>query len=168
MTRNTLLDELVRGVTETVVRLGSVKDDVEKQVRATLSASLERLDVVTRDEMEVQRALVSRLRERVELLEQRVNAMDGGGQPDLAGATGFTSTGQTDTASSAGFSGTPAAPITPATPASTVAGTSMGASASYKPDPDDAEQAGLATGRKPERPNTAASGQWANDEPGAD
>ncbi|MEK8090169.1 accessory factor UbiK family protein [Thermithiobacillus plumbiphilus] len=116
MTRNTLLDELVRGVTETVVRLGSVKDDVEKQVRATISASLERLDVVTRDEMEVQRALVSRLRERVELLEQRVNAMGGGGQPD----------------------------------------------------PDDAEQAGLATGRKPERPNTAASGQWANDEPGAD
>ena len=155
MSRNTLLDELVRGVTETVVRLGSVKDDVEKQVRATISASLERLDVVTRDEMEVQRALVSRLRERVEALELRLNTMSGTEQPGVA--------------SSAGFSGTPAAPITPVTPASTVAGASTGAAATYNnPDPDDAEQAGLATGRKPERPNTAASAQWANDEPGAD
>lgn len=76
MIRNTLIDEVVRGITETVVKLGAVKDDVEKQVRATISANLDKLDLVSRDEFEVQRMMVTRLRERLEALEKRVAAFE--------------------------------------------------------------------------------------------
>lgn len=85
MIRRTLVDELVRGITETVVKLGSVKDDVEKQVRATITATLDRLDVVTRDEYEVQQAMASRLRERLESLEQRVVQLEERGAEKKSG-----------------------------------------------------------------------------------
>ncbi|MFZ5660909.1 MAG: accessory factor UbiK family protein [Pseudomonadota bacterium] len=85
MIRNTLIDEVVRGITETVVKLGAVKDDVEKQVRATISANLDKLDLVSRDEFEVQRMMVTRLRERLEALEKRVAAFEEGAPKKSSG-----------------------------------------------------------------------------------
>lgn len=52
--------------------LKSVKQDMEKNVRSALQASFERMDLVTREDYEIQVAMVSKLRDRLSELEQRV------------------------------------------------------------------------------------------------
>ena len=66
---------------ELAARLGqalqnSPAKDVEKNVRAMLSASLARLDLVTRAEFDVQREVLRRTREKVEALEGRVAELE--------------------------------------------------------------------------------------------
>lgn len=46
--------------------------DLEKNVRALLAATFTRLDLVTREEFDVQRELLARTRERLALLETRI------------------------------------------------------------------------------------------------
>jgi BMFP domain-containing protein YqiC len=46
--------------------------DLERNVKAMLAQSFQRMDLVTRDEFEIQAELVSRLRQRVEALEARL------------------------------------------------------------------------------------------------
>lgn len=55
----------------------AVKGDVEKNVRSALQASFERMDLVTREDYEIQVALVTKLRERLDQLEQRVGQLEG-------------------------------------------------------------------------------------------
>ncbi len=54
----------------------NVKDDVEKNMRSVLQASLERMDLVTREDYEIQVALVTRLRARLAALEARVDDLE--------------------------------------------------------------------------------------------
>lgn len=56
----------------------AVKDDFEKSARSVLQSSLERMDMVTREDYEIQVALVARLRSRLDALEARVNALESG------------------------------------------------------------------------------------------
>jgi len=51
--------------------------DVEKNVRALLSASLSRLDLVSREEFDVQAQVLRRTRERIEALTARVAELEG-------------------------------------------------------------------------------------------
>ena len=53
-----------------------MKDDFERSLRAGLSAALERMDLVTRDEFEVQRIVLLRTRERLQALEARVAELE--------------------------------------------------------------------------------------------
>jgi BMFP domain-containing protein YqiC len=46
--------------------------DIEKNVRVLLAATFARLDLVTREEFDIQRELLTRTRERLALLETRV------------------------------------------------------------------------------------------------
>jgi BMFP domain-containing protein YqiC len=46
--------------------------DLEKNVRVLLSSTFTRLDLVTREEFDIQRELLTRTRERLALLEARV------------------------------------------------------------------------------------------------
>ena len=46
--------------------------NVEQRVKQTLQSQLSKLDLVTREEMDVQQQLLLRLRERVEQLEQQL------------------------------------------------------------------------------------------------
>lgn len=46
--------------------------DLERNVKAMLAQSFQRMDLVTRDEFEIQAEMVARLRERVEALEARL------------------------------------------------------------------------------------------------
>ena len=71
-----VVDDIMRGLGDTLVKLESVKGDVEKQVRARLSIALDKLDIVSRDEYELQQAMTSRLYERLEVLEKRVAALE--------------------------------------------------------------------------------------------
>jgi len=50
--------------------------DLERNFRALLSSTFARLDLVTREELDAQARVLSRTRERLEALEQRVAALE--------------------------------------------------------------------------------------------
>lgn len=50
--------------------------DIEKNAKALLSGMLGRLDLVTRDEFDVQTQVLARTREKLTALEARVEAME--------------------------------------------------------------------------------------------
>lgn len=50
--------------------------DVEKNVRALLSSTFARLDLVSREEFDLQATLLARTREKLEKLEARVAALE--------------------------------------------------------------------------------------------
>ena len=50
--------------------------DMEKNIRATLAAFFTKLDLVTRDEFDVQAKVLQRTRERLEQLEARVAELE--------------------------------------------------------------------------------------------
>ena len=49
--------------------------EVEKNLRAAMSAAFERMDLVTREELEIQQAVLSRTREKLENLEKQVEEL---------------------------------------------------------------------------------------------
>lgn len=51
-------------------------EDMEKNLKAGLSAALAKLDLVTREEFEIQSAVLQRTRERLVALEQRVAQLE--------------------------------------------------------------------------------------------
>lgn len=53
--------------------------DIEKNAKAMLSGMLARLDLVTREEFEIQTELLARTRQRLEALEARVAALEAAG-----------------------------------------------------------------------------------------
>jgi len=66
-------DELVQKLAEAVPGgLASMRDDLRQNFRSVLQAGLGRLDLVTREEFEVQEAVLARTREKLEALEQRL------------------------------------------------------------------------------------------------
>ena len=56
--------------------LRSVGDDLEKNFRSILRASLARLDLVTREEFEVQEAVLAHAQEKLEALEARLAELE--------------------------------------------------------------------------------------------
>lgn len=47
--------------------------DLERNLRALVTQTFQRMDLITREEFEIQRALLEQLRARVDLLEKRLN-----------------------------------------------------------------------------------------------
>lgn len=71
------LDELARRLAESVPPgLAALKDDLEKNFKAVLQAGLAKLDLVTRQEFDIQAAVLRRSRERLEELEKRIAALE--------------------------------------------------------------------------------------------
>ena len=71
------IDELARRLAESVPQgLRSVKDDLEKNFRSVLSSGLGKLDLVTREEFEVQEAVLARTRRKLEALEERLQSIE--------------------------------------------------------------------------------------------
>lgn len=58
--------------------LSDLKQDVDKNLQATLKAGLAKLDLVTREEFEIQRGVLLRTREKLEALEDRVTKLEAG------------------------------------------------------------------------------------------
>jgi BMFP domain-containing protein YqiC len=56
--------------------LRSVREDIEQNFRSVLRGGLAKLDLVTREEFEVQEAGRARSREKLEALEQRIAAFE--------------------------------------------------------------------------------------------
>ncbi len=71
------IDELARRLAESVPQgLRSVKDDLEKNFRSVLQSGLGKLDLVTREEFEVQEAVLARTRQKLEALEERLESVE--------------------------------------------------------------------------------------------
>ena len=71
------IDELARRLAELVPQsVSDVKNDLTENFRDTLRAGLRKLDLVTRDEFDVQRCVLLRTREKVEALEARVAQLE--------------------------------------------------------------------------------------------
>ena len=57
--------------------LRTYKDDMEKNLRAAMNATFARMDLVTREEFDVQTALLSKTRELLQELETKVGELEG-------------------------------------------------------------------------------------------
>ncbi|MGQ9660482.1 MAG: ubiquinone biosynthesis accessory factor UbiK [Thermochromatium sp.] len=53
-----------------------LQEDIERNLRASLEAGLARLDLVTREEFDVQSAVLARTRKKLAALEQQVAALE--------------------------------------------------------------------------------------------
>jgi ubiquinone biosynthesis accessory factor UbiK len=72
------IDKLARKLSEAVPEgLKSVRDDLEQNFRSILRSGLSRLDLVTREEFDVQQAVLARTREKLTALEQRLQTLEG-------------------------------------------------------------------------------------------
>ncbi len=78
------IDEIARRLMDNLPpALRATQRDLESNFRAVLRASLAKLDLVTRDEFDVQSRVLERTRARLEALEAKVKAMeDGAGAPN--------------------------------------------------------------------------------------
>jgi BMFP domain-containing protein YqiC len=56
--------------------LNNLKDDLEKTFRAVLQGTLAKLDLVTREEFEVQKLVLAKTRSNLESLEKRVAELE--------------------------------------------------------------------------------------------
>lgn len=72
-----MLDDLARRLSESVPPgLTALRDDLERNFRAVLQSGLARLDLVTRQEFDVQSGVLRRTRERLEQLESRLAQLE--------------------------------------------------------------------------------------------
>lgn len=74
-----LLDEMSSRVSTLLA--ATPAGDVEKNLRAALSGLFTRLDLVTREEFDVQREVLKRTREKLAALEKRVVELEARGRP---------------------------------------------------------------------------------------
>ncbi|MDQ1345835.1 MAG: ubiquinone biosynthesis accessory factor UbiK [Pseudomonadota bacterium] len=76
-----LIDDLARrlagSVPESVMAL---RRDLEQNFKGVLQSQLAKLDLVTREEFDVQAAVLKRTREKLAALEQRLAQLEGQGQ----------------------------------------------------------------------------------------
>ena len=56
--------------------ISNMRDELEKNFRNVLRGGLSRLDLVTREEFEVQRAVLARTREKLEALEAKLAELE--------------------------------------------------------------------------------------------
>ena len=74
MLTSKFLDDLAGRIGEAIK--SSPAKDIEKNVRAALGTMFSKLDLVTRDEFEVQAQLLLRTRERLEQLEEKARQLE--------------------------------------------------------------------------------------------
>ena len=71
------LDELARRLSSLVPPgLKEGREELQQNFKSVLQAGLGKLDLVTREEFEVQRAVLARTREKLEALERAVAALE--------------------------------------------------------------------------------------------
>jgi len=75
MTSSSLIDQISDALKQVLPASGS--GDLQKNVRGALQSVLDRAGVVTREEFEVQQAVLARTREKLEAMEKRLVALEG-------------------------------------------------------------------------------------------
>jgi BMFP domain-containing protein YqiC len=73
------LDDLARRLANLLpADMQLAREDMTQNFRSVLQGGLQRLDLVTREEFEVQREILRRTREKLERLESRLAEFEGG------------------------------------------------------------------------------------------
>lgn len=71
------IENLARKLAESVPEgLRSMRDDLEKNFRGVLRSGISKLDLVTREEFDVQEAVLARTREKLERLEAKLEELE--------------------------------------------------------------------------------------------
>ncbi len=71
------IDDIAKRLSDVIPpNLSGLKDDVEKNFHAVLQGALGKLDLVTREEFEVQKAVLAKTRSKLEALEKRVTDIE--------------------------------------------------------------------------------------------
>jgi BMFP domain-containing protein YqiC len=71
------IENLARKLAESVPEgLRSMRDDLETNFRGVLQSGISKLDLVTREEFEVQEAVLARSREKLERLEAKLTEIE--------------------------------------------------------------------------------------------
>jgi len=86
MLNQKFFEEISAKINETIA--ASPVKDIEKNLKAMMAATFTRMDLVTREEFDVQQEVLVRTREKLELLEQRLARLEAAGQPDSAAPSG--------------------------------------------------------------------------------
>ena len=74
---NESIDKLAKTLAESLPQgLKSARDDLEKNFRSVLQSGLAKLDLVTREEFEVQEAVLAKTRQKLEALEARLAGLE--------------------------------------------------------------------------------------------
>ncbi|WKE65609.1 accessory factor UbiK family protein [Gallaecimonas kandeliae] len=77
------LEELAKQITEALPPgVKAFGNEVESRVKQVLQAQLMKLDLVSRDEFEVQSRVLLKTREKLDALEARVEALEKGGEAE--------------------------------------------------------------------------------------
>lgn len=76
------LNELTQKISRLLPpELDVLKQDLEKNIRAVLQSTFQKLDLVTREEFDVQAELLVRTREKLESLEKKLSELEEIGKP---------------------------------------------------------------------------------------
>jgi BMFP domain-containing protein YqiC len=106
------VDELMRRIAEAIPPgARELREDLEKNLRAFLSSALANLNLVTREEFDIQAAVLARTRAKLEQLEAQVAALEEQllGKPSGPTPTGGPAAGGTGPAGAMGSEGGPEA-----------------------------------------------------------
>jgi hypothetical protein len=72
------LDEITRRLAAAVPQeLRTARAELEEQFRAVLASAFDRMDLVTREEFEIQKKVLARTREKLEALERELDGRSG-------------------------------------------------------------------------------------------
>jgi len=72
-----ILDEIARRIAEVLpAGLGNLPNEFRANLRSVVSSTLARADLVTREEFDVQSAVLARTRAKLEALESKVAALE--------------------------------------------------------------------------------------------
>lgn len=79
-TRNDWFEDLQRNISEMIAK--SPAADIERNVRSMMTQTFSRMDLITREEFDIQKELLERLMQRVAALELRIQTLEGEGTSD--------------------------------------------------------------------------------------
>lgn len=72
-----ILDDLSRKISESLPRgLATLQDDTRQHLNTALQSAFSKMNLVSREEYEIQRAVLERTREKLELLEKKVRELE--------------------------------------------------------------------------------------------
>lgn len=83
-TRNDWFEDLQRNISEMIAK--SPAGDIERNVRSMMTQTFSRMDLITREEFDIQKELLERLMQRVAALELRIQTLEGADTVDDAPA----------------------------------------------------------------------------------
>lgn len=116
--RNEWVDDIQKNISDLIGR--SPAADIERNVKAFMAQTFSRLDLVTREEFDIQAQLLEKALHRLTALESRLNQLEGRHPSASVQAEAATQASPTSAAMQGRSSVEPAAPVGPASSAEPV------------------------------------------------